>query len=313
MPPGPLKALVAIAVLSAGCTTAVTPSPSTLPVVPTAAPLAPTPTQLLPRPTPTTPPATAVPTAAPSPTATLSAAELAARLTWRPTEAPANGDVAGAEWLEIRFPSARSGERRLLAAVFRPSGTGRFPIVVYLHGSSGLSTTMLRWAPTLSEAGFVVLAGCYTLTAPARDRIACPDGPRAEEGLAALLEVAHQIPDAKHDAIGLLGLSAGAELIYAALGKRPDIAAAVADSGSPSYLDTRDAVSVRAAVLLLASPIDIFTNVVAVQEYEHALRAAGKTVEARYYEDGMHVVTLAPPTAEEATQRTIDFFHRHLH
>jgi hypothetical protein len=65
-------------------------------------------------------------------------------------------------------------------------------------------------------------------------------------------------------------------------------------------------------VLLLASPIDPRTRIGAVQQYERALRAAGKTVEAHYYSDGRHVVTLNQPTAEDATQRTIDFFRRHL-
>ena len=315
---GPLNLLVATAVLLAGCSAAIPPTTPTLAAVPTAMPPTSSPTQVPPGATPTAQAATALPTVVPSPTAAPTAAlsngELSARLSWQPTQAPTNGEDARAQWLEIRFHTVTLGERRVLAAVFRPSGDGPFPVVVYPHGASGLSTPMLDWAPMLSKVGFLVLAGCYQLTAPAKDRIACLDGPlTAGEGLAALLQVAHQLPEAKQGAIGVLGLSLGAALTYSELGKRTDIAAAVADSGTPSNPDIRDAANVHAAVLLLASPIDPQTSIAAVQEYERAQRAAGKTVEAHYYPDGSHVVTLSQPTADDATQRTLDFFRRYLH
>jgi dienelactone hydrolase len=235
------------------------------------------------------------------------------QLSWKPTQAPANGEEAVAHWLEIRFPQ-RGSERRLLVAVFEPEGDGPFPVVVYLHGSSGLATPMLRWAPNLSKAGFLVLAGCYAITAAVRDRIACPDAPLVGgDGVPVLLELAHQIPKAKQDKVGVLGLSAGAGFAFELLGGRTDIVAAVADSGNPSRLDIRDAAKVRGAVLLLASPIDSLISITAVRDYERTLRAAGKAVDAHYYPDGMHVVTLSQPTAEDATQRTIDFFRNHLH
>jgi dienelactone hydrolase len=102
-------------------------------------------------------------------------------------------------------------------------------------------------------------------------------------------------------------------LTYWLLGTRADVAAAVADSGAPSRGDINDAAKVHAAVLLLASPIDRETAIAPVQEYEGALRAAGKAVEAHYYPDGSHVVTLSEPTAADASQRALDFFHRYLH
>ncbi|HZO31015.1 MAG TPA: hypothetical protein VFH48_34035, partial [Chloroflexota bacterium] len=51
---------------------------------------------------------------------------------WRPTDAPENGDVAGAQWLEIDVPVSAIQQHRILAAVFRPAGDGPFPAVVYL-------------------------------------------------------------------------------------------------------------------------------------------------------------------------------------
>jgi dienelactone hydrolase len=173
---------------------------------------------------------------------------------------------------------------------------------------------MLRWAPKLSEAGFLVLAGCYKLDLRVQGGIACPDGPRSEDGLAALLAVAHQLPNAKPDSVGVLGLSEGALWTYELLGTRRDIRAAVVDSAAPLDREINGAAdSVQAAVLLLASPQDTRTSMLAVQAYERALQDAAKPVESHYYPDGQHVVTLTQPTAEDATQRTIDFFRRQLH
>ncbi len=239
---------------------------------------------------------------------------LEANLAWRPTEPPVNGDVAGAEWLAIQFPTVSLGERTIYAAVFRPEGSGPFPVVVYLHGSSGLTGAMLRWAPKLNAAGFLVVAGCYKLVLRVQDRIACPNGARSEDGLAALMAVAHQLPDAKQESIGVLGLSEGALWTYWLLDTRTDIGAAVADSAAPLDREIRGAAdNVQAPVLLLASPQDQRTTMADVQEYERVLQAAAKPVESSYYPDGMHVVTLSQPTAEDASQRTIDFFRRHLH
>ncbi len=248
-------------------------------------------------------------TAAPSDLAPT--APSAAAVSWRPTETPVNGDVAGAEWLQIDVPTRHMGIRQLLAAAFRPAGEGPFPVVVYLHGASGLSTGMLRWAPRLSDAGFLVLAGCYTLVLPARNRVACPDGPVSEDGLAALIDVARQLPGAKQDAIGLLGLSLGARMTFWAVSHRSDIRAAVADSGHPGA-QPKDPASPRTALLLLAFEGDPGLNMGALQRYEQALRDKGRIVESQYYESSRHVVTLTPDTLEDATGRTIDFFRRYL-
>jgi dienelactone hydrolase len=234
-----------------------------------------------------------------------------ARIAWRPTDPPENGDVAGAEWLEIDVPVPSSQDRRIPAAVFRPAGDGPFPVVVYLHGSSGLSTGMLRWAPRLSEAGFLVLAGCYVLTLRAANRIACPDGPASDRGVAALLDLATQLPDARRDGLGVLGLSAGARMVFSALGD-PSIRAVVADSGDPGVGPLVEPSSIGAAVLLLSFEQDGFVNEQASHQYEQRLRDLGKSVESRYFDGSGHVVTLSEGTHEEVTALTLDFFGRHL-
>jgi len=244
-----------------------------------------------------------VPVAAGSPSGSTAA--------WRSIDPPENGDVAGAQWIEIDVPVPSSSDRRIVAAIFRPEGEGPFPIVVYLHGSSGLSTGMLRWAHRLSEAGYLVLAGCYSLTLPARNRIACPDGPASDRGVVALLEVARELPDARGDGLGVLGLSAGARMAFWTLGD-PSIRAIVADSGDPGVVPLVDPATVGAAVLLLAFEQDVTVNRPALLRYDQKLRDLGKPIESRYFEGSGHVVTFSEGTREEATALTLDFFGRHL-
>jgi Prolyl oligopeptidase family len=69
---------------------------------------------------------------------------------------------------------------------------------------------------------------------------------------------------------------------------------------------------VQSPVLLLVGLKDRQTNVGSVQEFQHALSATGKVVDAEYYAEGQHVVSLSEPTADDATQRIIDFLHHYL-
>jgi len=258
--------------------------------------------------------ATAVLTTAATVIAPMSAAAgspVSNSIAWSPTDPPENGDVAGAEWIEIDVPVPSSQDRRSLAATFRPAGEGPFPVVVYLHGGSGLATGMLRWAPRLSEAGFLVLAGCYALTLRAANRIACPDGPSSDRGLEALLDVATELPDARRDGLGVLGLSIGARMAFSTLGD-PRIRAVATDSGDPGIVPLVEPSSIGAAVLLLAFEQDSFVNELALHQYEQRLRDLGKTVESHTFDGSGHVVTLSPGTSAEATTLTLDFFRRHL-
>jgi hypothetical protein len=87
-------------------------------------------------------------------------------------------------------------------------------VVVYLHGSSGLGEVMLAWAPQLAAAGFLTVVGCWGRTPELPDLIACPRGPvpaRGGVGVAGLVAAARALPGARADAVGLLGLSAGAD------------------------------------------------------------------------------------------------------
>src|SRR5207248_1368498 len=93
--------------------------------------------------------------AAPSPGAT------AERVTWRTTAAPAGLEVPGARWLQVSGAGGTPTSEQV-AAVIAPDGRGPFPVVVYLHGSGGLALTDLTWSRHLVDAGFLVVAGCWS-------------------------------------------------------------------------------------------------------------------------------------------------------
>jgi dienelactone hydrolase len=233
------------------------------------------------------------------------------QVTWRPTIPPENGDVDGAEWLEIDVPIASSQDRRILAAVFRPAGEGPFPVVVYLHGASGLSTGMVRWAPRLSKAGFLVVAGCYAQALQADNRIACRNAPTSDSSVAALLDVATELPDARRDGLAVLGLSHGARMAFTIVGDTR-VRAVVADSGDPGVVPLVDPSGIAVAILLLTFDGDGSVNLPALRRYDQKLGDLGKPIESRYFDGVGHVVTLDPRTTEEATALTIDFFRRQL-
>jgi dienelactone hydrolase len=215
------------------------------------------------------------------------------------------------EWIGITRPD---GEVQY-AAVYRPSKPGRYPVVVYLHGSTGLEDLELAWAARLAERGYVVLAGCY-LNAPATSRfVACPTLPLGEPmtptevapAYDALLSVAAALPDTRPGTLGVVGVSYGAITALSISDRR--VRTIVADSG----YGKAGVEPVHTPVLLLAWTDDSHVAHANVVAFEGALRAASKTVAAKYYPGAGHVPTLAPPpVGTDATDTAIRFLHRTL-
>ena len=90
-------------------------------------------------------------------------------------------------------------------------------------------------------------------------------------------------------------------------------------SGYPSGLTDR-ASQVKVPILMLHGTADspedggvAVTNVQMARDFEAALRAAGKPVEAVYYEGGRHNDIFTSPTQyRAAVQQMLTFFLRHL-
>ena len=135
-----------------------------------------------------------------------------------------------------------------------------------------------------------------------------------------LVQAAHTLPGAHPDRIGLIGHSAGgaAALNYIIQGGNVQ-AAVLNSSGYPSPLADLSS-RFKAAILMLHgtadSPADgggAATDVQMARDFEAALRGAGKSVEAVYYEGGRHNDIFASSTQyRDEVERILAFLLRHL-
>lgn len=235
------------------------------------------------------------------------------------TAPPPGIDVPGAHWIKIRGAGGRATNEQV-AAVFRPSGPGPFPLVIELHGSAGLKDVDVQWAARLGRAGFVALAGCWQSSSTPPDTfqfyeltvrfIACPTL-RATNGdaIAALIEAGRKQPAVRSDAMALYGMSAGGAVALEELASRADIRAAVVDSGAGGGLDPT---KINTPVLILAGTADDYVDFAAQKSYVDGLQRAGKRVEWHYYEGGRHTLILDPANKDDAIKRIIDFLSRNL-
>ncbi len=207
-----------------------------------------------------------------------------------------------------------------VAAVFRPSGQGPFPLVIELHGSGGLKDVDVEWAARLAQAGFVALAGCWQSSTVPPDSfqfyeltvrfIACPNlQASVPDAIAALIEAGRKQPGVRSDAVALYGMSAGGAETLDTLSTRSDIQAGVVDSGAGGGPDPT---KINSPVLILAGTADTFVDFSSQKDYVEALQRAGRPVEWHYYEGGRHTLILDPANKDDAMQRIIDFLTRQL-
>jgi len=234
---------------------------------------------------------TASPSAAPS-----FAAISAGGLLWNAKDLTHNVVPGLTWWLEGSTPDGHAVD----AAVFRPSGAGPFPAVVYLHQATGVTSDQLALGRALSEGGFIVVVGCYTRTPAVVTCRQLPDDP-----VGAMIELAKVLPGARNGTVGLVGCSIGASQALVTAAHRNDVGAIVADSGgAPAELPTEP-------TLLLASDQDPSTAE-AIHKYESSLGQRGTSVEAKYYENGGHIVLLSTDTLADARSRAIAFLNKNL-
>jgi dienelactone hydrolase len=220
--------------------------------------------------------------------------------------APAGMQAPGAQWFSVDS----SGGHRQLAAVLHPPQGGAAPLVVYLHGGDGLSNENLAWVARLAQAGYLVVAGCWSPSGTSPASLRCPQAPLSG-GVDQLVAFAQTLADRRPGALAVVGGSAGAR---AALGvSAPDTKAVVADSpiGVSASGATVSPVPV-APVLLLHGTGDHIASDAAIRQYEAGLRAMGRPVETAYYEGADHVVTLQPGVGADATAVVLAFLKGHL-
>ena len=242
------------------------------------------------------------------------------------TAAPSGARIQPAQWIAVPV----SGGKRITAAVFRPEGSGPFPLVVVLHGTSGFSNPFLQLASDLSKGGFVAVAGCWfgghfdaatraDQPAPAvvPKAIACADAPDLQPpsspstiaNLGALVTAARALPGVDATRTGVLGHSRGSAAALTVAMGLGDLRAVVASAGVPSGPAVAAFTSrLTTPVLLLQGEADVTVPAADTRAFEAALRAAGRGVQSHYYPAAPHGYLFEPRWHDDFVRRSIEFF-----
>ena len=136
---------------------------------------------------------------------------------------PVNGDAGSSPW------------RTLPTEVWRPSAQGAFPLVLFVHGSSGFRTQSTFLTQALAKDGYVVAAADFPLTA-----LSTPGGPsdwHVEDQLGDLRFLADQLGAAEYAVVG--HSTGGTVALLAAQAPAPHddrVKAAVVLSGDSCFL-----------------------------------------------------------------------------
>ena len=149
--------------------------------------------------------------------------------------------------------------------------------------------------------------------------MAAASGPIALKTVAALVRATVTLPGVRSDQIGLFGHSRGGGAALNYVLDRGAVSAVVLDSGVyPAEFADR-ASRIRIPTLMLHgtadSPADggaASTDVRMARAFEDAMRRAGQTVEAQYYDGGQHNGIFASSTQfDDEVRRIAAFFVRH--
>ncbi len=237
-------------------------------------------------------------------------------------------EEAPVEW--IRVPLASGGVLR--AAVARPApGGGPFPAVLILHGRHGFAEEYVRLARDLAKSGVVAVAACWFASGEGAGvrfvkSLPCPDAPpivtvspAALERVGALMATVRALPSVRPERLALFGHSrgGGAALMYS-LNVGGVQALVLNSAGYPPEVTARTP-DVSAPILILHGirddPADggsALTAVDRARAFEAALRAAGKEVDATYFEAGHNGLFDSAAQYDATVRRIGAFLRQHL-
>ncbi|MBA3886453.1 MAG: dienelactone hydrolase family protein [Acidobacteria bacterium] len=222
----------------------------------------------------------------------------------------------------VPYPSPQGSDKTSGYLVRPATAEGKLPGIVVIHENRGLNPHIEDIARRLALDNFVTFApdalaplGGYPGTEDeARGLFGKLDPAKSREDMLAAASFLKDRPDCTGK-VGVVGFCWGGMQAHSLATRMPELAAAVPFYGSNP--PPEEAAKVRAPLLVhLAASDDRINN--AWPEYEKALKAAGATYEMYMYPGTDHgfnndtTPRFDEAAAKLASQRTVDFFNKHL-
>ncbi|HKC12811.1 MAG TPA: dienelactone hydrolase family protein [Vicinamibacteria bacterium] len=221
--------------------------------------------------------------------------------------------------------SYKSGEEQVSGFLALPEGKGPFPAVVAIQEWWGLNDWVKDQARAMANQGYVALAvDLYRGKVAAQQEEAHqlmmgapPD--RILRDLKAALAFLRARPDVKKERVGSIGWCMGGRWSLALAVEDPGLAAAVAYYGAPPT-DAAAIAKIKAPILGNFGADDKGPSPDQVHAFETAMKAAGKSIDAKIYEGAGHAFAnvnnpwggYRESAAKDAWGRTIAFFGKYL-
>jgi carboxymethylenebutenolidase len=210
----------------------------------------------------------------------------------------------------------RSAKKTITVERFEPEADGKYPAILVLHGSCGLTAhakEMRALSSSFAEKGYATFLVHYFDRTGTTETT---DVAEIKKHFLSWLLTIHDAVDyvARQDRvdrtrIGVIGFSLGAYLSLAAGCTKGDITAVVeVNGGLPAPL--AGAVEKMPPVLIIHGEADETVSVEEARALEKRLKARERTHEIILFKDQGHV--LKGEAADAATQRSLAFFTKHL-
>lgn len=229
----------------------------------------------------------------------------------------------GASRVDTSAVSYQSGTEQVTGYLAKPPGAGPFPGLVVIHEWWGLNDQIKGTAEALARDGYVVLAvdlyrGRVTTDASEAHELmrGLPED-QAIRDLKAAVAYLRGRPDVHGDRIGSIGWCMGGGYSLALAIHQPDLAASVIYYGRLAT-DRTLLARIQAPVLGIFGEEDRGIPPTAVQGFEQAMIALGKTAEIHIYPGAGHAFanperpSYRKAAADDAWNRTSAFLAKFL-
>jgi carboxymethylenebutenolidase len=220
--------------------------------------------------------------------------------------------------------SFKSGDETVSAYLVLPDGAGKHPAVIVIHEWWGLNDWIKEQAHNLAQEGYVALAvdlyrgKTATTREDAHELSRGLPQDRGVRDLKAAFDYLASRSDVRADKIGSTGWCMGGGYSIQLAVAEPRLAACIINYG-PMPTDPAAVAKINAPVLGNFGADDRGIPPSAVHAFEQAMKAAGKSIDAKIYDGAGHAFEnpnntsgYRPEAAKDAWARTLAFFRKTL-